>query len=371
MCAREGADFSALTSSWAPFIVVAGSLLKPGGRMAFIVPAEIGHSTYAVPLLDSLTKNFGRVVVIAVKEKIFPQLSEDVWLLYAEGRGGKSVRIELAIWERFQASQSPPDQTKKVTLRSLSEHGGRLRKFLLPDRILDYYAELAGSAGVVKFGSVARISIGYVTGANHFFHLRPSVAERLGIPWSVLKVAVRKGEHLSRRSIDKRVVASWLRADEQVLLLDLSRAEPIPDSVNAYLNTKEAHEARQSYKCRNRDPWYVVPDVYPPDAFLSYMSGRRPNLVSNPAGCVCTNSVHAVRLREAVSIRPVLNAWEHPLCDLSKELEGHPLGGGLLKLEPGEAGRILLPLNVSDGSGLDYELLKEGVNIAQSWRHYV
>jgi len=49
-----GADFSQLASSWAPFLVVAAGMLSPGGRIAFVVPAEIGHATYAKPLLQFL-----------------------------------------------------------------------------------------------------------------------------------------------------------------------------------------------------------------------------------------------------------------------------------------------------------------------------
>ena len=51
LCAAHGTKFTALSSSWAPFIVAALTLLKPGGRMAFVVPAEIGHAPYAQPVL--------------------------------------------------------------------------------------------------------------------------------------------------------------------------------------------------------------------------------------------------------------------------------------------------------------------------------
>jgi adenine-specific DNA-methyltransferase len=44
LCGRLGASFTGLASSWAPFIAAAAGLLKPGGRLAFVVPAEIGHA---------------------------------------------------------------------------------------------------------------------------------------------------------------------------------------------------------------------------------------------------------------------------------------------------------------------------------------
>ena len=53
LCNRLGADFSGFASSWAPFLVATAGLLKPGGRMAFVVPAEIGHAPYAAPFLNT------------------------------------------------------------------------------------------------------------------------------------------------------------------------------------------------------------------------------------------------------------------------------------------------------------------------------
>jgi adenine-specific DNA-methyltransferase len=85
LCGRLGADFTGLTSSWAPFLAAAAGLLKPGGRLAFVVPSEIGHAPYAAPLLDYLVKKFELVQIVAIRKKFFPELSEDCWLLYAEG----------------------------------------------------------------------------------------------------------------------------------------------------------------------------------------------------------------------------------------------------------------------------------------------
>jgi hypothetical protein len=368
MCAREGAKFSALTSSWAPFLVVSSSLLKPGGRMAFIVPAEIGYASYAATLLDYLVTHFDKLVIVAIKKKIFRQLSEDVWLLYASGKGGQCKHLQFVTTDRFHAAPLPSG--RKVPLSELRTHRMRLRRFLLPASILDYYSQLPSFPSVINFGSIAKIGIGYVTGANDFFHLRPSQAVKLGIPNELLKVSVRKGDQLSAQKIDRQIVRAWLNEDKPVLLLDLSKSERLPSSVVRYLQSDAAIQAQGSYKCRNRDPWYVVPDVSAPDAFLTYMSGTSPSLVDNRVGCVCTNSVHAVRLKKPVTFSRLSKAWNHPVCDLSIEIEGHPLGGGLLKIEPSEASRILLSFNGNGRNGFDYRAIQEGIEIARSWRHY-
>jgi hypothetical protein len=131
LCARHGANFTGLSSSWAPFLVAAASLLKPGGRMAFVVPAEIGHAPYSAPLLSYLVDNFVFVQVIAVDQKLFPDLSEDCWLLYAEGFGGKTTEIAFTIQKRFQYCATPPRPQTAVPVtdwRTLWKR--RLRPFL-------------------------------------------------------------------------------------------------------------------------------------------------------------------------------------------------------------------------------------------------
>ncbi len=39
-CRNQGVAFSGLSSSWAPFLVAAASKLRPGRRLAFVVPAD-------------------------------------------------------------------------------------------------------------------------------------------------------------------------------------------------------------------------------------------------------------------------------------------------------------------------------------------
>ena len=92
-----------------------------------------------------------------------------------------------------------------------------------------------------------------------------------------------------------------------------------------------------------------MPDVRRPGFVLTYMSGKTPALVVNRGRCTCTNALLAVDLRSglfddgaAQSGARLSNAWDSPAARLSCELEGHPLGGGMLKLEPGEARHVLL-----------------------------
>ena len=370
LCSSLGAQFSALSSSWPLFLVATAHLLRPGGRMAFVVPAEIGHAPYSAPLIKYLATNFGQLHVIAIRKKIFPRLSEDCWLLYAAEKNGRTTSIDFTALTRFASCEAPPRVHTQVDIDDWQNLWNmRLRPYLMPIRARELYQRLVADSASARLREFARINIGYVSGANDFFHFRPSEIEKFGIPDAYLQTTVRYARALPPKQLNKSTLKRWLREDRETLLLRLHKNQVLPKSVKAYLRTSDAQRASTAYKCRMRDPWYVVPDVKIPDFFLSYMSGRRVSLVRNIAGCACTNSLHTVQVRNREALSRILAATRSPLFQFSCEIEGHPLGGGLLKLEPREAGRIFIPLEWK-ASATDARTVQEGVHSLQSWRHY-
>jgi adenine-specific DNA-methyltransferase len=369
LCAAHGVAFNGLASSWAPFLVATAGLLKPGGRMAFVVPAEIGHAPYAAPLLDYLVDSFSSVRIVAVRDKLFPTLSEDCWLLYAEGHGGRTDHIALTVTDRFTPTKTPPRATVRVDVgewRSIWNR--RLRPYLLPRAVRGMYQAAVTDPTSHRLGEFASVGIGYVSGDNNFFHLRPSEAARWKIPSAFLHPTIRNGRAMPARQITKATVDAWTKGDEQMFLLRLRRGQELPTSITRYLDSSAGREARLGYKCRNRSPWYAVPDVHTPEFVMSYMSGRSVNLVRNQAGVTCTNSVHAVRVRDAALAAKLLPTWSTPFVNLSCELEGHALGGGMLKLEPREASRILFP--AATAPALPAGAIEDAITTMQRWRHY-
>jgi hypothetical protein len=85
------------------------------------------------------------------------------------------------------------------------------------------------------------------------------------------------------------------------------------------------------------------------------MSGSFPRLVSNDTGAVAPNNLHVLRLHPIASLSGhALSAlWQTSLTRLSAELEGHALGGGMLKMEPSEAENVVLPAGIAGNGRLE------------------
>lgn len=114
----------------------------------------------------------------------------------------------------------------------------------------------------------------------------------------------------------------------------------------AYLHEGVEQGVDQAYKCRVRKVWYQVPLVKPCDLFLTYMNADAPRLCSNDARAYHLNSVHGLYLHGDLQdlgrdLLPIASLNAASL--LHAELIGRAYGGGLLKLEPREADRWLLP----------------------------
>ncbi|MGC1484687.1 MAG: N-6 DNA methylase [Candidatus Acidiferrum sp.] len=341
-----GVNLSSLTSSWAPFVIHSVAFLRPGGRLAMVVPAELGHAQYAQGVLRFLTQEFSKIKVCLFRQKLFPHLSEDTFLLLAEGRGSKCRWFSVSSYENIEAALAGEDNDRPVDLEAVKSGDVRLSHYLLSPKVKSLYRYLAEQTNVQRLGDVSDVGIGYVTGANDFFHLSEDEVIHQRVARKYLRPAVgslgshsglvfRRSDWQSRRREGKK---SYL------LALPPTREKGFAAGIRSYLSRGRASQIHLRFKCRVRDPWYSVPHVRKADAFLSYMSGGRPKFVLNPCGLVAPNTLHLVQFVEPKYAKSITTGWYSSLTSLSCEMEGHALGGGMLKLEPTEAGRVLVAL---------------------------
>src|SRR5262249_35182095 len=108
----------------------------------------------------------------------------------------------------------------------------------------------------------------------------------------------------------------------------------------------EDQEYHRGYKCSVRDPWYVVPSVWTPDAFMFRQIYNFPRIVLNTSGATSTDTIHRVRCTQGNPERVIANTYTW-LTAASAEIEGPSYGGGVLELKPTEAKRWLVPAELN------------------------
>lgn len=343
---EAGVHLPKLSSSWAPFLVHATTFLNPGGRLAMVVPAELGHAQYAREVLELLTRSFASIRLAIFRKKLFPELSEDTSLLFCEGFQNPCRWFSVAIVDDIEQAEQERFIEYPVDIAAVKNGQAKLGHYLLPTRVRQLYCDLSAQHGVIKLRDAADVGIGYVTGCNDYFHLSLSDRKKWRIPDTYLRRALpslREPGGVTIRASD------WnkLRNDGQkAFLLNIPAASfgQLPKSVLKYLEHGRQLGVPERFKCRVRDPWYTVPHVRIAHAFLSYMSGRNPKLALNRAHLVAPNTLHLLRFNKTRRPADFATGWYSSLTRLSCELEGHALGGGMLKLEPSEAEKVLVAL---------------------------
>ena len=161
-------------SAWAYFLVHAPALLKPHGRMAFVLPAEVLTSDYAGPVIDYLAGHFKAVKFVYCDGVVFPGLSQQTVLCLTDdyvGTGNPRGPVE---WGTIQvgvaASHKERPHLDQIACEPLGSDATLVR-VLAPAEALELERSLQARNDMKCLGDLASVGIGYVTGANRFFHL--------------------------------------------------------------------------------------------------------------------------------------------------------------------------------------------------------
>jgi len=341
--AHAGVKLTRLASSWAHFVVHAAAFLRPGGRLALILPAELIHTRYAAPLREHLRHSFAEVHVVAFRRAVFPDVQEEVVLLLAAGKGRGPGRLALTEVETdadlveldsvlASAETFPAGMEPKKWIPGYTAHPGAVLLDALEER---------GLLG--RLEDVGKASIGFVSGANEYFVLTPQEAVRWELPASSLRPALVRARQIPGLQITAAGISRLRSAGERCLLwVPGDRLTPAEQS---YVQHGENLGYSERYKCRVRSPWFRVPGVLTPEAFLTYMSDVVPRLCLNTARAISSNTLLTVRLPQipAGLRKAFVVAFYNSATLLSCERVGRSYGGGVLKLEPREADRILVP----------------------------
>ena len=345
---RLGLRPNKLTNIWVPFVAATAELLEPGGRMALVVPAELLQVTYATQLRAFLSERFARIDVIACNELFFEGAEQEVVLLLADGArpAGAGGTCLVATTETATVSALLASNPGKLVARAEPKDlqgGEKWLKHFLSGVEIGLMRELRAYERVVELGRLAEVDVGIVTGCNNWFVLRGDELARRKLSKAGHRL-VAKSAHMRGAVLAEEDWLALSAANERVHLVDIRQNARgrIPAQAAAYVAEGEANGVHLGYKCSIRKPWYHVPSLWNPDAFMFRQIHDFPRMVLNGSAATATDTIHRVRSRGVDPAMLVAGAFSH-LTAASAEIEGRSYGGGVLELEPTEAERLLMP----------------------------
>lgn len=340
------------------FLLRALQLLRPEGRLAFIMPADTCEGVFSRPLWDWITSHYCLEAVVTFSSEASPFPGVDTNPVILMIRNGELQ--EQLLWAR--CTQPGGDALKAWVLSGFAKRAGdgivvqtrdlseALRTGLsrAPDTRDEVGPVLADYATVLR---------GIATGDNEFFHLTTARAAELGIPQVFLTPAIGRTRDVIGDEIDSDTI-SRLQASGRPTLLFSPDGRPLsafPESVQTYLRQAEEKGIPKKPLISTRRPWYKMERREPPPILFAYLGRRNARFVRNRAGVVSLTCLLCVYPREndPVYIEKLWQVLRHPETIANLVRVGKSYGGGAIKVEPRALETLPLPHSIVAEVGLD------------------
>ncbi len=280
-----GCKFTKHTNAWVPFVLASVALLRPGGRLGMVIPAELIHVTHAQPLRTFLGATCSRVVIIDPERLWFNGTLQGAVIVLAEKRQSHSQPCDglgiISVKDREFTDQDPEKLFRSANTINGKTIEGKWTRALLDATTRDLLDTTEENPDVQRFEDVAQVDVGIVTGANKFFLVPNETVKRFALQDYAYPMFGRSG--------------------------------------------------------------YCVPSVYATDIGMLKRSHHAPRLVLNKARAFTTDTAYRIKTSSTITPSMLVACFLNPLTALSAELEGRHYGGGVLELVPSEIEKLLLP----------------------------
>jgi adenine-specific DNA-methyltransferase len=344
---RLNIHFTKHTNAWIPFVLASIDMLRPGGRLAMIIPTEVFNVLYAQSLRTYLGETCSEITIIDPEDIWFKSTLQGAVILLAQKKIDiNSITNGLGVIRTKGLDfcmKNPNAMVKNIHRINGYTIEGKWTNAFLTEKEFSVYLKAKKMARVKRFEQVASVDVGIVTGANSFFLVNDEVVKEYDLSEFAFPMFGRS-EHCPGVVYSKAVHQAnvlhgipsyfiWIKPDYKI-----KKKKHL-----LYIAKGELEGLDKRYKCRIRSPWYSVPSVYSTDIGMLKRSHDLPRLILNELGAFTTDTAYRVK---AISIDPKVFVYSfvNSLTALSAEIEGRSYGGGVLELVPSEINKLLIPI---------------------------
>jgi adenine-specific DNA methylase len=342
---RAGLRPTKLTNAWVPFVVASTGLVREGGRVGLVLPAELLQVGYAAQLRDFLLSRFAEITLVTFGRLLFDGIMQEIVLFCGVvGTGPARIRT-VALSDTDALADADLDVAHLPSAPALLHDQEKWTKYFLEPAQIQLLRSVKQSDTLTRLGSIADVDVGIVTGRNSFFTFTDDEAQELRLrPHCVPLVS--RSTQLCGLVYDMDCRTNDIAASHRTWLLD-APVSPTDPALLTHIAAGEAAGVHLGYKCSLRKPWWSTPSLWLPDLFMLRQIHRAPRLTVNAAAATSTDTVHRVRVRAdfeaAVDPRALAAVFHNSATFAFAEIMGRSYGGGILELEPREAEQLPVP----------------------------
>jgi adenine-specific DNA-methyltransferase len=272
---RLNIRLSGYTNIASAFLIKSLHELRPGGRLAYIMPLEFLNTGYGKIVKKQLLEQ-GQIrafIKIDCEKDVFPEVTTSVGIiLFEKVKTRESVPFfvltRLADLEQFSQCSA----VTQVDAQALS-----------PDKKWLQYFERQNTSFDIKnlvplryYGAFNR---GIATGANEFFVLNREKASTLGLRSHEIVPCITKSAQIKHPIFTELNLKALMENNDNVFLMSI-HGKPSHHAAQ-YIQVGEKFEFHQRYLTKNRNPWYKTEERLPAPLLFGVFSRGGFKLVRN------------------------------------------------------------------------------------------
>ncbi|GAB4494634.1 MAG: N-6 DNA methylase [Saprospiraceae bacterium] len=337
------------------FLIQAIQLLAPGGRLAFLVPADICEGKFALKLWKWVADNFCIECVTTFSEEAapFPKIDTNAMVFFIKNEKPQSqiawARVlekgnEFSIFVRHHFNCQSPQSVfceKRELVEALKTGFSRPQ-----NSFSDHRYHLSDFATVMR---------GIATGANEFFFLNEAQIAELGLPREYFKRTIGRTRDVESDILTEKHLQELDKNGRPTLLLSIDESfDSLPAALRFYLKKGEEWGLPERALIRQRKPWYKQEKRAVPELLFAYLGRRSTRFIKNEAGVVPLHCLHCVytHSKNPQQIHALWQALNHSDTLSNLHFVSKSYGSGALKAEPQNLAKLPIPEHIVEKFGL-------------------
>lgn len=339
------------------FLLRALQLLKPNGRLSFIVPSDTFEGVFAPALWGWIAKRYQieSVVTFAPQATPFPGVDTNAVIVciknvlpgpnYHWAQCSQADTQDLTKWLGGEACVSG-HASLRIERRNIGEWVGRgLSR-----------EQRTVAEDCICLGDLVRVMRGVATGANEFFFLTRKQARELHIPEDFLRLAVGRTRDVETAELTaESMIALGSKGRPTLLFCPDGRAlHEFPEAMQAYLKQGDTLGYSARSLIATRRPWYKMESRIPPPFLFAYLGRRNVRFIRNSVGAIPLTGFLCIYPKNPASgnMEKLWQLFKHPEILDGLASVGKSYGGGAIKVEPRSLERLPIPKRLLEQFGL-------------------
>lgn len=337
------------------FFIKALSLLETGGRLAFLVPADICEGKFAPKLWKWVTDNFCIECVATFSEDAapFPMIDTNALIFFIKNEKPQN-HFE---WVKVSQRGSEFAEFVKKQFDSQGFEAIYNEKRTLAEALKTGFSRPPNSTSTTRYhlSDFASVMRGIATGANEFFFLTEAQIAQLGLPIEYFKRTIGRTRDVEGDNLSNQDILQLDKNGRSTLLLSIEKPfDSLPPALQEYLKSGEAMELPKRALIRQRKPWYKQEKRAVPELFFAYLGRRSTRFIKNEAGVVPLHCLHCVytHSKNPQHIDALWRSLNHADTLANLHFVSKSYGSGALKAEPQNLAKLPIPEHIVEKFGL-------------------